>query len=73
MGWVHPTSWTLYTTIGSLQSLNSKKGPPFRLSHVFPYFNLVRGAWSLVCFWFYFQYKGSTQKPTYIMTYTYDF
>ena len=35
MGWVHPTPWTLYTPIESLQSFNIQKGPPFRLSHIF--------------------------------------
>ena len=73
MGWVHPTSRNLYTTIGSLQSLNSKKAPPFRLSHVFSSFSLVRGAWRLACVRFYFQHKVSTQKPTHMMTCTYDF
>ena len=58
---------------GSLQSLNSPKGPPFRLSHVLPSFSLVCGAWRVACVQFYFQYQGSTQKPTYMMTCTYDF
>ena len=35
MGWIHPTSWYLYTRKESLQSINSQKGPPFRLIHIF--------------------------------------
>ena len=72
MGWVHPTPLTLYTTIESLQSLNSQKGPPFRLIHIC----LLPpgcGAWHLACVRVYFQYQGSMQKPMYMMTCTYTF
>ena len=34
---------------------------------------LVRGVQILACVWFYFQYQVSTQKPTHMMTCTYDF
>ena len=44
------------TTIESPQTINSQKGPPFRLSHIFSSFNLVRGAKCLACVRFYFQY-----------------
>ena len=35
MGLVHPTSWALYKPREILQSINSQKGPPLRLSHIF--------------------------------------
>ena len=73
MDWIHTTSWALYTTIESLLSLISQKGPPFQLFHIFPSFDLVRSAWRLSRVPFYFQYRVSMLKPMYMMTCTYDF
>ena len=67
MGWIHPTSWALYKTIECLQSLNSKKGPPFILSHIFSSLPLVRGALHLACASFYF-----SVPRIYVETYVYD-
>ena len=47
MGWIHPTSWALYTTIEILKSFNSQKGPPVRLNNIYSSFNIFRGAWCL--------------------------
>ena len=69
MGWVNNTSLALYTTIESFQCINIQKGPPFKLSHIFSSFNLVRGAYRQACI----RYRGSTKKPMYMMTCTYDF
>ena len=44
----------------TIQPHSSQKGPTFRLSHIFSYFPLVRGAWRLACVRIYFQYQGST-------------
>ena len=58
MGWVHPTSWTIYTTIESIQSVNSQKGAPFRLSHVFflYLFSVVSRFWPVFGFIFSTRY-----------------
>ena len=66
MVWVHPTSWTIYTTIESIQSVNIPKIPPFILIHIFILY-LGRGAWHLACVRGYFQYQRSTYKPMYMM------
>ena len=66
MGWIHPKSWAIYTTIESLQSLNSQKGPPFRLSHIFllSILSVVPGLWPVF---------GSFSVPEiYVETYPYD-
>ena len=49
MGWIHPLSWALYTTI---ESLNSQKGPLFRLSHIFllSILSVVPGVWPVFGF-----------------------
>ena len=72
IGWVHPTSWTLYTTIESLQIITSQKGPPSILIHIC-LLPLSRGVWSLACVQFDFQYQGATYEPTYMMRCTYNF
>ena len=52
MGWIHLTSWALYTIIESLQSINSQKVPPFRLSHIFllSILSVVPGIWHVFGF-----------------------
>ena len=66
MGWVHPTSWTLYTTIEILQSLNSQKVSPFRLIHIC-ILPLGSGAWRLACVQVYF-----LVPVVFVETYVYD-